>query len=414
VNVRVARTINRLSARAVTSLTEPKLHADGGGLYLVVEPSGAKRWTFVFRFRGKRKEFGLGSILDVSLADARDLAEDARALVKAGKNPIKEKRNKREIQQASLATDSFADVADQLIADLSPAWKSEIHIRQWRTTLTVDAAALRGLPVSEITTDDVLSVLRPIWQAKPETASRLRGRIERVLDAAKAKGLRVGENPARWKGHLALMLPRRRRLTRGHHAALPYTRIAEFMALLRDSDSLTARALEFTILTAARTGETRFAAPNEFDLERAIWVVPAERMKRGAQHRVPLPPRAVKIVRELLPQARSGYLFPGLRRSRAKKEDKALSNMAMPKMLLLLGFEKFTVHGIRSTFKDWASDCTMFLREVSEAALSHAVGDVVEQSYRRGDALELRRQLMNARASYCETVTEYRAKAIAT
>jgi integrase len=413
VNVRVPRTINRLSARTVTSLTEPKLHADGGGLYLVVEPTGAKRWTFVFRFRGKRKEFGLGSILDVSLADARDLAEDARALVKVGRNPIEEKRNKREIQQANQAADTFADVADQLIADLSPAWKSEIHIRQWRTTLTVDAAPLRGLQVSEITTDDVLSVLRPIWQVKPETASRLRGRIERVLDAAKAKGLRIGENPARWKGHLALMLSRRRKLTRGHHAALPYDRIGEFMAALRNSASLSARALEFTILTAARTGETRFAQLNEFDLEKAIWVVPGERMKRGAQHRVPLSPRAVKIVRELLPHARNGYLFPGLRRSRAKSDDKALSNMAMPKMLLLLGYAEFTVHGFRSTFKDWASDCTMFPREVSEAALSHVVGDAVEQSYRRGDALELRRQLMNAWASYCETVAKDRIKAIA-
>lgn len=407
------RTINRLSARTVTSLTEPKLHADGGGLYLVVEPTGAKRWTFVFRFRGKRKEFGLGSILDVSLADARDLAEEARALVKAGKNPIEEKRNKREIQQASQTVDTFGDVADQLIADLSPAWKSEIHIRQWRTTLTVDAAPLRSLPVGEITTDDVLSVLRPIWQVKPETASRLRGRIERVLDAAKAKGLRLGENPARWKGHLALMLSRRRKLTRGHHAALPYTRIGEFMAELRDSDSLSARTLEFTILTAARTGETRFAELNEFDLEKAIWIVPAERMKRGARHRVPLSPRAVEIVRELHPQACGGYLFPGLRRRRAKEDAKALSNMAMPKMLSLLGYEDFTVHGFRSTFKDWASDCTMFPREVSEAALSHAVGDAVEQSYRRGDALELRRQLMNAWASYCETVAEDHVKAIA-
>lgn len=197
--------------------------------------------------------------------------------------------------------------------------------------------------MSEITTDDVLGVLRPIWQIKPETASRVRGRIERVLDAAKAKGLRVGENPARWKGHLALMLPRRRRLTRGHHAALPYDRIGRFMSELRASASLSARALEFTILTAARTSETRFAAPREFDLERAIWSVPAERMKRGVAHRVPLSPRAIEIVRELLPRVRDGYLFPGLKNRRGKNGEKALSNMAMPKILTLLGYDEFTV-----------------------------------------------------------------------
>ena len=221
----MARFINRLSARTVATLTEPRLHADGNGLYLRVEPSGAKRWTFIFHRHGKRKEMGFGSTIDVSLAEARELAREARRLVRAGENPIQERRKAR----AAKSLNTFGEVADQLIADLSPQWKSSVHIRQWRTALEVDAAALRPLPVTTITTENVLGVLRPIWQIKPETASRVRARIERVLDAAKASGLRSGENPARWKGHLALLLPRRKKLTRGHHAALPYERIGKFM-----------------------------------------------------------------------------------------------------------------------------------------------------------------------------------------
>jgi integrase len=221
-----------------------------------------------------------------------------------------------------------------------------------------------------------------------------------VLDAAEAKGLRSGENPARWKGHLELLLPKRRRLTRGHHPALPYERMTTFMADLRESDSLSATALEFTILTAARTSEALHARLDEFDLDKAIWTVPAERMKRGVQHRVPLSLRAMEIVRDLLPRSRDGYLFPGTKKRRTDA-NKPLSNMAMANLLTHLGYDDFTVHGFRSMFKDWASDCMMFPREVSEAALSHAVGDAVERSYRRGDALELRRKLMNAWTTYC-------------
>ncbi len=397
------RTLNRLSARTLSSALPPKLYADGGGLYLVVETTGAKRWSFIFQFGGRRKEMGLGPISDVSLAAARDRAHEARQLVKAGKNPIFEKRQLALLPEEQTGGPvTFGTVADRFIENQAPSWKSKVHIQQWRRTLKVDAKRLRSLPVSEITTNDVLSVLRPIWQSKAVTASRLRGRIERVLDAAKVEGLRSGENPARWKGHLALMLPKRRKLARGHHAALPYEDVTSFMASLRKSQSISSLALEFTILTAVRTSEALCASPSEFDLENAVWTIPAERMKRELPHRVPLSPRAVELVKLMLPRARDGHLFPGLAHRR-NREPRPLSNMCMLKMLDLLGYGEFTVHGFRSTFKDWASDCTLFPREVSEAALSHAIGDAVERSYRRRDALELRRKLMVAWANYCAT-----------
>jgi integrase len=381
------------------------MHADGGGLYLFIEPTGAKRWTFIFQFRGKRKELGLGPLLSVGLADARQLAAKARFAVKAGENPIVERRQGR----ANSDLRTFGAMADQLIEDLSPGWKSPVHIRQWKTTLTVDAGSLRKLLVDEVTTEDVLNVLKPIWQVKPETASRVRSRIERVLDAAKANNLRSGDNPARWRGHLALLLPKRRKLTRGHHAALPYERIGQFMAELRKSESISARALEFTILTAARTSEVLYAKANEFNLDRAVWTVPADRMKARKEHRVPLSSRALEIVRTLLPFNPSQFVFQAPRRYSDPPEGRALSNMAMPKILTILEFDEFTVHGFRSTFKDWASDCTTFQREVSEAALAHAVGDAVERAYRRGDALEIRRQLMAEWAIACGTEPETEA-----
>jgi integrase len=399
---RMARQINRLSAKAVNALTQAKMHADGNGLYLRVDPSGAKRWVFVFKYNRKRKEMGLGPVVDVGLADAREEARKARAQVRAGQNPIDERKKQKVSLLANSTSATFGDIADQLIDDLSPGWKSPVHLRQWKTTLSVDAARLRSLHINAIDTDDVLGVLRPIWSTKPETASRLRCRIERVLDAAKAKKLRTGENPARWKGHLALLLPRRLRLTRGHHAALPYDRMSEFMTRLRRSGSLSSKALQLTILTAARTSEVRFARVDEFNLEKSVWIIPAQRMKRGVAHRVPLSPQALALVRSLIESSVNDQLFPGLQSRRDLSRRSAMSNMAMPKLLSQLGYGEFTVHGFRSTFRDWASDCTMFPREAAEAALSHVVGDAVEQSYRRGDALELRRRLMNAWASFCD------------
>lgn len=390
----MAKLINRLTAREVSTISAPGLHADGGGLYLRVDPSGAKRWTFVFRYGGKRKEMGLGAVLSVALADARKAAQEAREQVRAGHNPIEARARAR----ARQTDQSFGAVADQLIADLSPQWKSAVHRRQWQTTLTVDAAALRPLAVSAIGTEDVLAVLKPIWQAKPETARKLRGRIELVLDAAKARHLRSGENPARWRGHLALLLPKPGKLMRGHHRALAIEDMPAFMADLRrppgQRTAVVRLALEFTILTAVRTAVTTAAQGREFDLARGIWTVPAARMKSGKAFRIPLSARALAIAREQI-RGDGDYLFPGL------KPGQPLSNMAMLEFLQEDMARPVTVHGFRSTFKDWATDHTNFQRQIIEEAMAHKVGDDAEQAYRRRDALDKRRRLMEAWAGFC-------------
>lgn len=386
----MGREINRLTARGLKGLA-PGLHNDGGNLYLLVEEGGAQRWVFKFRFQGKRCEMGLGPVSLIPLAEAREAAHQALKLVKAGKSPIAERRR----QRAAVRPVTFGDLADQVVADIAPQWKNWRSEQQWRTTLTVDAASLRPKLVSEITTDDVLAVLKPIWLAKPVTASRLRGRVERILDAARARGIREGENPARWRGHLSILLPRRLKAP-GHHAALPYDQIRPFMARIRQSDSISAKALEFTILTVGRTSEALFATGAEIDLQQAVWTVSGDRMKSGRDHRVPLSDAALAIARERIDAGGAGYLFPGLKRGRP------LSNMAMCKILKLTGNGNYTVHGFRSTFRDWAGDKTAFPREIIEAAMAHVVGDEAEQAYRRSDALERRRKLMNAWAQYCE------------
>jgi integrase len=393
----VARTINRLSARSVSTIKAAGLHADGAGLYLRVDKSGAKRWTFIFRWHGKRKELGLGSALTVSLADVRDVAKQARKAIGDGENPIERRRRAR----ASLGLHTFGALADKLIEDLSPQWKSPVHRAQWKSTLTIDAAPLRPLPVSSISTEDILGVLKPIWAIKPETASRVRGRIERVLDAAKAKGLRVGENPARWKGHLSLLLPKRHKLTRGHHPAMPFDEVPDLIAGLRRSTAVSARALEFTILTAVRTSESIGAVTPEFDLDESVWQVPANRAKPSRILRVPMSDRAMQIVRELWPDIEGGHIFRSPK-TRGGNPTTSLSNMAMLELLHDLCEKQYTVHGFRSSFRDWVGECTIFPREVAEAALGHTVGSEVERAYRRGDALTKRRQLMDAWARYCE------------
>jgi integrase len=262
-------------------------------------------------------------------------------------------------------------------------------------TLRDYAAPLRRLPVDKITTDDVLSVLKPLWNEKPETASRLRGRIERVLDAARAQGLRNGENPARWRGHLDQLLPKRQRLTRGHHAAMKYAELPGFMGDLRARQATAALALEFAVLTAARSGEVLGARWDEFDLDRAIWTIPAARMKAGREHRVPLSKRALKIVKAMQ-EARDGdFVFPG------QKAGKPLSVMALEMVLRRMKVEGVTVHGFRSAFRDWSAECTNFTNEVCEAALAHVIENKAEAAYRRGDLFDKRRKLMEAWAIYC-------------
>ena len=270
---------------------------------------------------------------------------------------------------------------------------------QWKSTLATYAAPLRNKPVDTIATDDVLAVLKPIWTTKAETASRVRGRIEKVLDAAKAKGFREGENPARWRGHLDHLLPKPSKLARGHHPAMPYEEVAGFIAELRKREVSAAVALELCILTAARSGEIFGMRWPEIDFDKKIWTVPAERMKAGREHRVPLSPRAVAILRKLEKVKTGEFVFPG------QSRNKPLSNMAMEMVLRRMKIEDATVHGFCSSFRDWAGNVSNFPREIIEMALAHVIGDKAEQAYRRGDALEKRRKLMEAWAAYCEPKT---------
>jgi integrase len=384
----VARKINRLNARSVATITECGRHADGGGLYLSISPNGGRRWVFLYRWHGKPTEIGLGSARDVSLARARELAANARAKLAEGSNP-------KDVRRSAGA--SFGECADQLIAAMGPSWRNKKHAAQWEMTLRDYAAPLRRLPVDKVTTDDVLSVLKPLWHSKPETASRLRGRIERVLDAAKAKGLRIGENPARWRGHLDQLLPKRQQLTRGHHAAMDYADLPAFMGCLRGREGSATRALEFAILTAARSGELLGARWEEFDLHREVWTVPANRMKAGREHRVPLSLRALNIVNAMAEMRESDFVFGG------QRAGKPLSVMALEMVLRRMKIDNATVHGFRSAFRDWAAECTNFPNEVCEAALAHVIENKAEAAYRRGDLFEKRRKLMDAWGAYCTT-----------
>ena len=383
------RKINRLNARTVATIAKYGRHCDGGGLYLSISPNGGRRWVFLYRWHGKPTEIGFGSARDVTLARARELAGQARAKLAEGINP----KNARRASGGS----TFGECADRLIEAMRPSWRSGKHAAQWRMTLRGYAAPLRRLPVDKIVTDDVLSVLKPLWNDKTETASRLRGRIERVLDAAKAQGLRSGENPARWRGHLDQLLPKRQRLARRRHTAMGYADVSAFVSDLQRRQATAASALEFAILMAARSGEVLGARWEEFDLDRAEWTVPAERMKGGREHRVPLSRRALKIVR-VMHEVRGGdFVFAG------HDPGRPLSKTALLQQLRRMKIEDVTVHGFRSAFRDWAAECTNFSNEVCEAALAHAVENKVEAAYRRGDLFNKRRKLMEAWAGYCAT-----------
>ena len=386
--------LGKLTARAVAT-AKPGRHGDGGGLWLIVSETGAKRWAYRFTIAGKVSELGLGSADDVSLALARDMAAEARKLAKAGKSPVDARR---EIERAATGKPTFGKCADDFLAAKSSEWRNEKHRAQWAMTLTKYAEPLRSRPVDEIDTEAVLKVLTPLWQRTPETASRLRGRIEIVLDAARARGFipKNEANPARWRGHLDKLLPKRPKLARGHHAAMAYAEVAAFVALLREREALAAMAMEFTILTAARSGEVLEARWDEINLAAKVWTVPAIRMKAGREHRIPLSARALEILARLSETRTGAHVFPGQRAGRP------LSNMAMEMVLRRMGVNNITIHGFRSAFRDWAGNETNFAREVAEAALAHVVGDKAEQAYRRGDALEKRRELMEAWGRYCE------------
>jgi integrase len=389
----LARTTNKLSARGAETTVKPGRHSDGGGLYLFISPGDRRRWIFRYARAGKTVEMGLGPAGKgrVPLATARELAAEARRVLTAGGNPLDAKRS---ASRASATALSFGAVADGYVELMRPSWRNAKHAWQWQTTLTSFAGPIRHLNVDRVGTEDVLSVLKPIWQQKPETAQRLRGRIERVLDHAKARGLRSGENPARWRGHLDLLLPKRQRLSRGHHPALAYDSVPAFVTDLRTRDAVAARLLEFTIVTAARSGEARGARWDEFDFDKALWTVPASRMKAGREHRVPLSGRALEIVTDMLRIRSREYVFPG-------RNGRPLSDMAMLKLLQRMGHSEITVHGFRSAFRDWAAETTGFPHEVCEMALAHTVTSKVEAAYRRGDLFEKRRGLMESWAAYC-------------
>jgi integrase len=383
----VTRTLGKLSAVGAEKVSKPGRHSDGGGLYLNVSSTGSKSWLFMWVRQGKRREMGLGPYPAVSLKIAREKAAECRRLIAEDRDPIAERNHQ--------SGKSFGECADLYIAAMEPTWRNPKHRDQWQMTLSTYCENIRNRPVSEIKTDDVLSVLTPIWRDKNETASRLRGRIENVLDFASSKGWRDGDNPARWRGHLKNVLPARTKLSRGHHAAMPYQQVPDFMGRLQTLEAMAARALEFTILTAARSGEVLNATWDEIDLDNALWTVPAHRMKAAEQHVVPLSDAALNILRSLSDNRLSQYVFPG------QKPHKPLSSMSMQMLLRRMKVEYVTVHGFRSSFRDWCGDETSFPREIAEAALAHKVGSEVERAYRRGKAVEKRRQLMEAWAAFC-------------
>jgi integrase len=382
----------KLTARAAAG-AKPGRYCDGRGLWLVVSPSGARKWVVRFTFAGRVTEMGLGG-RGTTLAEARKKADEARKVIAAGRNPIE---TKREAERLAAAKPTFGKCADALLAAKASEWRNEKHRQQWAMTLETHAAPLRSRPVDEIDTEAVLGVLQPLWRATPETASRLRGRIEAVLDAARAKGYisRNEANPARWRGHLDKLLAKRQKLTRGHHAAMAFDDVPEFIVKLRERQATAAMALEFLILTAARSGEVLGARWAEFDLESKVWTIPAARMKAEREHRVPLSSRALAIL-EAVAKGRTGvFVFPG------QRPGKPLSGMAMEMVLRRMSVD-VTVHGFRSSFRDWGGEATSFPRELAEAALAHVSGDATGRAYRRGDALDKRRGLMEAWANFCE------------
>ena len=409
------------SVRFPTGKTRPVRFGDGDGLYLQVATGDTKSWLFRYTLRGKAREMGLGAMGDapdgVPLAKARILAADARARLRAGVDPISDRKSERDAQartEAEAAERTFKAAAIALVESKKAGWRSAKHGAQWLATLEAHAYPVIGdRSVTTITTDDVLRVLRPIWERIPETASRLRQRMEAVLDAARVKGWRSGENPARWKGHLAGELPQPGKVKRvRHRPALAWQEVSAFMAALSGRDGMAALALRFTILTAARTGEVRGMRWREVDQGATVWVVPADRMKAARTHRVPLSPAALTVLDEVRPLMKrpDDLVFPSAKQG-APLSDMALSEVvrrmneggeeiAMPRWHDAEG-RAVVPHGFRSTFRDWAGETRSEGREVVEAALAHTIKDKAEAAYARSDLLEKRRPLMNAWAEQC-------------
>ncbi|MBP9714699.1 MAG: integrase arm-type DNA-binding domain-containing protein [Sterolibacterium sp.] len=397
----MARLVDKLTPLAVSKATKPGYYGDGGGLWLQVSPSGSKSWIFRFTLSKKQREMGLGAVHTVTLPEARARAKECRLILLEGKDPLEIRKASKlveALERSKMMT--FDQCAAAYIAAHRGGWKNAKHASQWENTLETYASPIIGkMPVALVDTALVVKVLSPIWQTKTETATRLRGRIESILDWATVSEYRQGDNPARWRGHLDNLLadPSRSKRT-VHHPALSWQEVGAFMANLRGQDGIAAKAVELAILTACRSGEVRLATWAEFDLDAALWVIPAERMKAKREHRVPLSVAALALL-ESMPRM-GNQVFPGA------KPGKALSDMSLTAVLRRMKRDDITVHGFRSSFRDWCAEsvANSFPREVCEHALAHSLPDKVEAAYRRGDLIEKRTMLMQAWADYCGTV----------
>jgi integrase len=387
-----------LKQSAIDALTTPGMHLIERGLYLQVRGPASRSWIFRYRFQGRQHDFGLGSAFDVSVAEARNRRDDARTALRAGIEPVKQKRD----SEAQVRVDAHARVTFREHAELylhahDSFWSNDVHRAQWRQTLEKYVYPLLGeRPPATITTSDIVDVLRPLWADKHETARRLRGRIETILDYAADPDDTNYRNPAARTAPLLRALPKVKRDVK-NHPALPYAELPAFFAALNARDSMAARALELTILTAARTSETLGARWAEINHDNKLWIIPATRMKKRREHRVPLSDAAVAVLERAREAQVGAYVFPSL------PADRPFSNMAMLALLRRLGRADLTVHGFRSTFRDWAGDCTTFDRETVEFALAHHIADATEAAYRRGSALVKRTALMQQWGAFCTT-----------
>lgn len=402
----MGKQIEKLSALAVSRAKKKGYYADGNNLYLQVVASGAKTWIFRYMLNGKSREMGLGAVHAVTLAEAREKAVDCRKLLASGIDPLAARdaaQSAKKMEEAKAQT--FQQCAEAYIASHKDAWRNAKHVWQWENTMERFAYPVIGdLPVQEVDVALVLKILEPIWKTKTETATRVRGRIELILDYAKSKELFKGENPARWRGHLQNLLAKPSKIRKvKHQPALPYAEINDFLTKLKAEEGTASPALAFAILTATRTSETLKAQWQEFDLKAKLWSIPYTRMKAGREHRVPLSEAAIAILKDmqkqqkLLELEKCPYVFT------THKAGKPMSNMAMLMLLRRMNRKDITVHGFRSTFRDWAAEQTHYPREVAETALAHISGDRVELAYRRSDLFDKRRQMMDAWARYCST-----------
>lgn len=381
----------KLNARKVDAIKQPGRYSDGRNLYLQVTPSGGKSWALLYTLNGRHRQMGLGALEFLPLSEARDAALEARRLIRQGIDPIEARR----ATATKPAAPTFGDVEAQTLRSMEAKWTSPRSANQWKSSMRdYVLPVLKDRPVDTIVTQDIYGILEPIWATKHETATRVRERMEKVLDAATALELRSGPNPARWRGNLDHLLPAVTNRQTKHHEALPYVGIQAFLTALRQREGVAARALEFTALTAARTSEVIGALWSEIDLETGVWVIPAARMKARREHRIPLSPAAVSLLKALPRSTRHDLVFMG------QSKNGGLSGGGMERVLDRMGV-KVTVHGFRSTFRDWAAETTAYPGDVVEMALAHAISNAVEAAYRRGDLFDKRRRLMEDWASFC-------------